>query len=544
MMARLLRLFHTVRHLRWEQVIYRLHNRFSRGRVRVGETPAHRTDFPAFGHVGFAAPSLIAPETFSFLGETERVSLEDWAAPHASLLWRYNLHYFDDLNAKNAEDRFTEHCELVDSWIDVCRSTDDVGWAPYPSSLRIVNWVKWLSQHPEQATEKVLLSLAQQTDLLEQRIEYHLLGNHLFENAKALLICGAYLVGEDADRWLSRGLRLVNRELREQFLGDGGHFERSPMYHATMLWDILDLIEVSREEPTKGLHGYAENWSEVFRNGFRWLETMSFPDGEIAFFNDSAFDIAPNCEALRVRARHLAVSIEPAPRNSVIDLADTGYARVSWSDAVLIADMAPLGPDYLPGHAHADTLSFEMAVDGERLFVNSGTSCYGLSAERERQRGTSAHNTVEVDGENSSETWAGFRVARRAYPIGRAVAAGVEGPVLSCSHTGYLRLSGKVLHTRRWLCRDSLLVIEDRLDGKFAEAKAHFLVHPSWKFVSESGGAIQLQHFNGRIVHISVDGGRLHSESATWHPRFGQAIPTIRLVTQLDRAAVTHHIKW
>ena len=46
--------------------------------------------------------------------------------------------------------------------------------------------------------------------------------------------------------------------------------------------------------------------------------------------------------------------------------------------------------------------------------MNSGTSEYGLGEERQRQRGTAAHNTVVIDGENSSEVWAGFRVARRA----------------------------------------------------------------------------------------------------------------------------------
>jgi uncharacterized heparinase superfamily protein len=67
--------------------------------------------------------------------------------------------------------------------------------------------------------------------------------------------------------------------------------------------------------------------------------------------------------------------------------------------AVALLDVAPIGPDYLPGHAPADTLSFELSVFGQRLLVNSGTSCYGASLERLRQRATAAHNTVVVDGE-------------------------------------------------------------------------------------------------------------------------------------------------
>ena len=85
------------------------------------------------------------------------------------------------------------------------------------------------------------------------------------------------------------------------------------------------------------------------------------------------------------------------------------------------ADVGEIGPDYRPGHAHADTLCFELSVFGQRLVVNSGTSEYGLGAERLRQRGTAAHSTVQIDGADSSEVWSGFRVARRARPLCRTL---------------------------------------------------------------------------------------------------------------------------
>src|SRR5690606_4780416 len=111
--------------------------------------------------------------------------------------------------------------------------------------------------------------------------------------------------------------------------------------------------------------------------------------------------------------------------------------------------MAPVGPDYLPGHAHADTLSFELSLFGQRVLVNSGTSCYGHGSERIRQRGTTAHNTVVVDGADSSEVWSGFRVARRARAINPEV-HDHQGLEASCSHDGYHRLPGRVTHHRRW----------------------------------------------------------------------------------------------
>jgi heparinase II/III-like protein len=64
----------------------------------------------------------------------------------------------------------------------------------------------------------------------------------------------------------------------------------------------------------------------------------------------------------------------------------------------MIADVGEIGPDHLRRHAHADTLSFELSLRGQRVLVNAGTSTYEVTADRLRQRGTAAHNTVVVDG--------------------------------------------------------------------------------------------------------------------------------------------------
>src|SRR5690606_36555911 len=126
----------------------------------------------------------------------------------------------------------------------------------------------------------------------------------------------------------------------------------------------------------------------------------------------------------------------------------SGYVRLQQGPWMVLFDGAPVGPDYLPGHAHADTLSFELSFGTARVICNSGTSRYGLGPVREWERSTAAHNTVEIDGENSSEVWHGFRVARRAYP--RDMDVGTEASPLrvSCSHDGYTRLPGRPIHRR------------------------------------------------------------------------------------------------
>src|SRR5690606_23191306 len=82
---------------------------------------------------------------FNFLGECGSVrSLEG-----RSKLWRYNFHYHNDLNAQGAQHRKALLEDLINNWIKVNPPGVGDGWEPYCLSLRVVNWVKFLSKYPE-----------------------------------------------------------------------------------------------------------------------------------------------------------------------------------------------------------------------------------------------------------------------------------------------------------------------------------------------------------------------------------------------------------
>ena len=133
---------------------------------------------------------------------------------------------------------------------------------------------------------------------------------------------------------------------------------------------------------------------------------------------------------------------------------------------------------YNPGHAHADTLSFELSIHGKRALVNSGISTYEVNKERSWQRGTSAHNTVSIDNKDSSEVWSSFRVARRAKIFDLKVIDKPNQISVSCSHDGYKRLRGSPVHTRLWQLNSNSLKIEDKINGVFSTAKARYYFHP------------------------------------------------------------------
>lgn len=513
--------FHTVRHLKPAQVWGRLLFRLRRPSADLSPAPRVRASPASWQLPAGRRPSMLGPGTFRFLNEVAELPAgTDWDVPGRSTLWLYNLHYFDDLNADGAPDRVGWHRDLVSRWIAGNTPGAGVGWEPYPTSLRIVNWIKW-SLAGNALDPAARQSLAVQARWLARRLETHLLGNHLFSNAKALVFAGCYFEGVEAMQWLKRGMTILQREIPEQILPDGGHFERSTMYHALALEDMLDLLNLARAYPApfEPWSAAVYRWPEVAGRMGRWLSTMCHPDGEIAFFNDAAMGIAPSPVALTGYARRVGVSWDDRRADGVVWLEDSGYVRAQRAGAVLFADVAVVGPDYLPGHGHADTLSFELSVQGQRVVVNSGTSRYGRGEERERERGTAAHSTVEVDGQNSSEVWAGFRVARRARPFDVTVRAEGEAVRIEAAHDGYMRLHRRVVHRRAWELRDGSLEVVDAVEGRIGEAIARVHFHPDVE-VSQDGLA-GCTRGNGGAIQWKAEGCEPRIEASTWHPEFG-----------------------
>jgi len=349
---------------------------------------------------------------FAFLNLT--ANPKGWNDTSLDMLWRYNLHYFDYLATKDARSAET----WIAKWISENPVGSIPGWDPYPTSLRIVNWVKWLDANPDsKQTTDIKSSLAIQLDYLAKHIEWHILANHLLANLKALAIGSKYL-GRDNSRWL----HLYHRQIGEQVLPDGGHYERSVMYHAIILEDVLDVIKFCGEDAA---------WLRpIATKMLRYLVNMTGPDRKIAMFNDAADGIAKSTDRICDYAKQLGFAI-PA-EEQFIDFPDTGYTRMTVGDFVLFVDTAPIGPDYQPGHAHADTLTYELYYKGRKVVTDSGTSEY-RGKRRAFERSTAAHNVVEVGGRNSSEAWSSHRVGARA----RVTVREVSQNRVFAEHNGY-----------------------------------------------------------------------------------------------------------
>lgn len=489
--------------------------------------------------------SITDPRRFRFLNRDGDLDLLGWDAPDTDKLWRYNQHYFDDLNAIDAPARHDWHLALILNWIAHNTPGRGTGWEPYPTSLRIVNWIKW-SLADNDLPQKARQSLAVQARWLTRRLERHLLGNHLFANAKALIFAGLWFEGEEARKWLVIGFRILAREVPEQILPDGGQFELSPMYHALAFEDMLDLINITHNYPAalnSNQQKQQADWEAHLPDMQHWLHALCHPDGQIAFFNDAALGITPSVDELDSYASRLGF---PAPtlETPCIWLADSGYGRLSLPEATLLVDMARVGPDYLPGHAHADTLSFEFSLHGQRVFVNSGTSLYGTGPERLRQRSTAAHSTVTIADKDSSEVWGGFRVARRANILSARVFQEGETLVAEGSHDGYCRLRGRPVHHRRWKLLPGSLVIEDRLSDDRHPAEARFHLHPDIVATQTAPDRGICRLPNGQELTWKIKAGEARLGPSTWHPEFGLSLASMCLVVPLKDGHASFELNW
>ena len=323
------------------------------------------------------------------------------------------------------------------------------------------------------------------------------------------------------DRWLKVAIKGLLKEIPEQTLEDGANFELTPMYHALILVDMLDMYNLCQAYPNSVSEDLLDLLAHYLPKMLSFMELMSHNDGGVSFFNDSVDGIAPQKRRITHYAEQLGFSFKPInlEKPQAIDSEASGYMAATHSGNKLLFDAANVGPDYIPGHAHADTLSFEFSIASERAFVNSGTSQYGLGEKRLTERKTVSHNTVEVDEKDSTQVWSGFRVAKRARVLNRNSSLDDGNVILEAAHNGFKKIFNGPIHHRKMTLTSNSLQVVDSLKGTFTKAVARFYIHPEIHAEIEANMLI----LNGKYFKLSCDVSALQVTlvDSTWHPGFG-----------------------
>lgn len=479
----------------------------------VGVAPL-RFDVPA---PAVTSRTWIPPARFTMLGiDRDFGSAPGWRES-PSRLWGYHLHYLDPLRESAS---FAERLRLLDAWTASQPFGSAPGWEPYPLSLRLVNALEFLVAAGGSSLAQRCDALAMQSWWLEGNLETDLGANHLWKNALALCWSGRCLSGRAADRWRRLGDALATAELAHQLLDDGFHYERSPGYHAVLVDDLIRLERLLRAAGE--IDGpFGQTILTARRRALAALVSVLHPDGEIPLFNDTAFGQAPPTAWILERAAEIdpgAVLDGPASGAPA-----AGLHRLVGDRSTMIFDAGEIGPPEQPGHAHADTLSYELSFEGQRVIVDAGVFDYEASPTRAYARSTRAHNTVEVDGLDQSEMWGAFRVGRRAHPFDVRRAGPGRTDAITAAHDGYVHLPGRPVHRRsvEHLGGDAWRV-EDRIEGAGTHvAVSRVRFHPAFEVAAHDGGVLSAS--NGRVlVRIVADPpGRLEVESGRYFPRFG-----------------------
>lgn len=356
---------------------------------------------------------------FEFLSQTSSFGIDkiDWRAQEYPKLWRYHLHYFDWLKDAEPDDHWAAHS--IYSWIIHNPAGCSDAWEPYPVSLRLVNWIKYFCAREQAAgslSEEWLFSLVQQGEWLNRNIEYHIRANHLFKNIVAMIWFCAFMQSEPTYRtWLKRYCDLLLCELDEQFNADGGHYERSPMYHAICLEDCLDLFNLLHRAGVD--HPCVGSLASVIQRGLAFLRLLSFSDDKVALFGDSTLHGCHDWKTLSAYWKQLNGTVEDIDETGgkpLVHCPDSGFVIRETSHYKIIISSGGVSPGYQPGHTHCDMGSFELCTPHGRLVVDSGVSQYAQGELRRYSRSSLAHNVVMVNGDNQHELWGEFRVGSRA----------------------------------------------------------------------------------------------------------------------------------
>jgi len=424
--------------------------------------------------------------------------------------------------------------QYLSDWLSQCELSQPGAAAlannSYAIATRLGWWVRafglvgkeFRRQQPE-LVNRWVTAIWCQAEHLSRHVEWDLRANHLLRDAVGLAWASRFFCDAASRRWERTANRIAVDQTDEQVLADGGHFERSPMYHLEVMGDFLSLAHLLRDDVSRSR--MRQTWARMAE----CARCLRHPDGALAQFNDgSRRNVA---DALQLGAS-IGCNVELAPPRGLQSFAEFGMVVWQGDPWTVFFDVGAIGPDCQPGHAHADTLSLECSYRGRRLFVDPG--CYGYDHDERRRydRSTSAHNTLCVDGQDSSEMWHIFRVGRRARPRQLQVRSDSSSFCAQASHTGYDHLPGHPRHTRTLtLSAGQVLEIRDQLAGHGDHQVVwSWLLEPIWSATRCDGGwELQLDDVRLRVHVEGPPSLRLAITRSPLHPDYGVEIETTRL---------------
>jgi Heparinase II/III-like protein/Heparinase II/III N-terminus len=395
----------------------------------------------------------------------------------------------------------------LENWIEENPPGMGINWASsLEVAFRAISWIWALNffKSSTSVTPEVFFKALKFLHLHGQHIEkylstYYSPNTHLTGEALGLYYLGTQLpFFKRAEHWRKLGDEILMQELDRQFLPDGVYFEQTTWYqryttdfytHFLLLKSLhegekspekltlklqsaLDfMMYITRPDGTTPIIGDDDGGrmlplANVESNDFRGALAVGAVVFNRADYKFVAEEISEEIvwllgkQGLEIFQNIIA---QKPPKKSV-SFENGGYyiLRDGWerSDNYLLIDCGEIG-SLTGGHGHADTLSFDLAVHGKTLLVDSGTYSYHES-EKTRQyfRSAEAHNSLMIDGLSSSETGNKFNWKTKADARAKSWISQERFDFFEGAHDGYKNLAADYersflfLKNDYWIIRD------------------------------------------------------------------------------------------
>ncbi len=416
---------------------------------------------------------------------------------------------------------------LITTWLAQHGRWDELSWRPHVIARRLISWFA----HGRLIIEgsdliwrsRLLVSIARQAKHLQHTASWVPEGPERLTCAIGLTMSGLCL--PHPGRRVSRGLQMLDVEIREQILPDGGHLTRSPERILQSLSDLIALKEalIAREKPVP----------EVVLNAIdRMMPCLRYfrhGDGALALFNGGTESHKAAVDGV--------LKYDDTDGKPLTQLRHTGYQRVAEGRTLLLMDTGVPPTPAFSADAHAGCLSMELSVGRCRMIVNCGATRVRGTEWQEAFRATAAHSTLTL-AESSS---CSFLHGKAAIDLlGQRIIGGPrevevqrtdedQGSFIEAMHDGYLGRFG-LRHQRKVFVmaggedlrgEDALLPREgwsppgrDKPPLTFA---VRFHLHPDVRAsLARDGGRVILLLPNGDGWQFKATGGAITLEPSAY----------------------------
>lgn len=409
----------------------------------------------------------------------------------------------------------------LESWFASCPYRMGANWSSaLEPAIRLINWsVAWqllggafsprfADAEGARFRQRWLEAVYQHAQFVRGHFSlYSSANNHLIGEAAGLFIAAVtWPCWPRADAWLAEAKAILEREAVLQNAADGVNLEQAVSYQRFE----LDLLLLSLFAGEANEQKFSAAFASRIEAMIEYLASLMDAGGNIPMFGDSddglAVRLAHGGEFCGYRSllatgallfrrgdfKAKAGELDDKTRwlfgegaeKAFRDLDTTGTqlpVRRAFpeggyyilgcdfeteSEIRLVADAGPLGYQTIAAHGHADALAFTLSVGRKEFLIDPGTYAYHTQGPwRQYFRGTSAHNTLRVDGMDQSQSGGNFMWLRKAHARCTLWRPSAECDIFEGWHDGYMHLPDPVMHRRRITLekRSRRVVIEDSL---------------------------------------------------------------------------------